>query len=157
MTRYASSLPFDEIRIHAAAVYCSDGRFGEQFDDMLQTHLQLPKYDRLALPGGPGCFADHYESHREAEAAAEELKFLVNVHELERLILIAHQNCAYYAQYLKVPLPKIEEQQRLDLNKAVDRVLQIAPALRVEAFFARVSDRRVVFERVDTPGSSRVD
>ena len=34
---YDSSFPFDENRIGAAAVYCSDGRFGEQFDDFSTT------------------------------------------------------------------------------------------------------------------------
>lgn len=150
MSRYASSIPFDLVRIHAAAVYCSDGRFGEQFDDMLQTHLQLPKYDRLALPGGPGCFADHAESHREGEAMAVELEFLVNVHELERVILIAHENCAYYAQALQVPVAEIEREQRKDLKKAVKRVQQIAPNLQVETFFARLSGQSVLFERVET-------
>ena len=37
----------------AAAVYCSDGRFGEHVDDFLHNALKLPRYDRLAVPGVP--------------------------------------------------------------------------------------------------------
>ena len=48
---FESSLRFDENRIHAAAIYCSDGRYGEQFDDFLHSGLKLPRYDRLAVPG----------------------------------------------------------------------------------------------------------
>ena len=39
---YESSARFDENRIRAAAVYCSDGRFGEHFDDFLHNYLKLP-------------------------------------------------------------------------------------------------------------------
>jgi hypothetical protein len=46
-----SSIPFDANRIGAAAVYCSDGRFGEQVDELLFKTLKLPRYDRLAVPG----------------------------------------------------------------------------------------------------------
>ena len=42
-----SAVPFDSSRIGAAAVYCSDGRFGEQCDDFVHHALQLPRYDRL--------------------------------------------------------------------------------------------------------------
>ena len=38
----------------AAAVYCSDGRYGEHMDDFLHNCLGLPRYDRVAIPGGAG-------------------------------------------------------------------------------------------------------
>ena len=50
---FQSSFLFDSNRIRAAAVYCSDGRFGDQFDDLLHNALQLPRYDRLRCPGAP--------------------------------------------------------------------------------------------------------
>ena len=53
-TIYESPLRFHESRLRAAAVYCSDGRFGEHFDDFLHHALKLPRYDRLAVPGGAG-------------------------------------------------------------------------------------------------------
>ena len=59
-TVYKSSAPFDESRIRAAAVYCSDGRFGEQFDDFLHNGLKLPRCDRLAVPGGAASLAGHF-------------------------------------------------------------------------------------------------
>ena len=48
-TAYASPLRFDENRIRAAAIYCSDGRFGEHFDDFL--HNGLGEY--RAMIGSP--------------------------------------------------------------------------------------------------------
>lgn len=35
MPVYQSPTPYDEARIHAAAVYCSDGRVGDQVDEFL--------------------------------------------------------------------------------------------------------------------------
>ena len=54
---FDSSIPFDESRIQAAAVYCSDGRWGGQMDEFLQGELALPRYDRLLVPGGAAVLA----------------------------------------------------------------------------------------------------
>jgi hypothetical protein len=40
-------------RIGAAVLYCSDGRWGEAFDEFCHRFLQIPRYDRLAAAGGP--------------------------------------------------------------------------------------------------------
>ena len=49
---FTSSFGFEAHRVGAAAVYCSDGRYGEQMDEFLHKHLGLPEYDRVAMPGG---------------------------------------------------------------------------------------------------------
>ena len=90
---YESRIPFDAERIGAAAVYCSDGRFGDQIDDLLHNGLKLPRYDRVAIPGGPACFLSHFRFFFEEQAAAAHLEFLIRSHELERVVLIAHQEC----------------------------------------------------------------
>ena len=134
---YESSVRFDANRIRAAAVYCSDGRFGEQFDDLLRNHLQLPRYDRLAVPGGAACLASHFATYREEEGVFEQLRFLVNVHGLERVVLIAHEGCAFYSERLHVSPLQLESQQREDMRKAVRRVRSLSEKLLVTAFFAR--------------------
>src|SRR3954462_8959700 len=100
---YESKTPYDTQRIHAAAIYCSDGRVGDHFDDFLQNGLNLPRYDRLALPGGPAALAEHPETKLEHAAVADELRFLVDVHGLQRVVLIQHQNCAFYTSRLNLP------------------------------------------------------
>ena len=99
---YDSAIPFDAARMGAAAVYCSDGRFGEQCDDFLHNALGLPRYDRLAVPGGAACLAGYFATYREEDAVLEQLKFLIEVHELRRVVLIAHQDCAFYTTRLEV-------------------------------------------------------
>lgn len=146
---YHSPEPFDAGRIRAAAVYCSDGRFGEQFDDLMKTALQLPRYDRLAVPGGAACLARHFALYREEEGVLEQLRFLIEVHHLERVVLIAHQECAFYTRRLHISPLQLESQQQEDMTRAVQRVKQLGPHLQVDAFFARkLPDGMISFETV---------
>lgn len=143
--RFVSSRPHNPSRIHAAAVYCSDGRFGEHFDEFVQQVLGLPRYDRLAVPGGAACLAGHPQSDREAEVVLAQLDLLVRVHGLERVVLIAHHGCAYYLSFLGVPQLELVSRQEDDLLAAARRIEQMAAGLRVECYMASVHDGRVVF------------
>ncbi len=147
---YESRLPYDPARIRAAAVYCSDGRIGEHFDDFLQNGLGLPRYDRVALPGGPACLAGHHEAHLEEKGVVDELQFLVEVHGLKRIVLVAHQGCAFYATRLKLGEPRLELVQRADLVRAAAFVHKVTGLDRIEAYFARTNAdaRSIHFEAV---------
>jgi hypothetical protein len=134
---YESPVRFHEDRIRAAAVYCSDGRFGEHVDDFLHNALKLPRYDRLAVPGGAACLAGHLFAYREEWGLVEQLHFLIRAHEIERLVLIAHQDCAFYAEQLRASSQPLEARQREDLQKAAERIRSFAPGLLVDVFFAR--------------------
>jgi hypothetical protein len=136
-TVYESSVRFDEGRFRAAAIYCSDGRFGEQIDDFLHNGLRLPRCDRLVVPGGAACLAGHFLAFREEEGLIEQMRFLIQVHDLERIVLIAHQECAFYCHRLHVSLPRLEGQQREDLLAAGERLRSLARHLAVDCFFAR--------------------
>ena len=147
---FRSPLPFDVNRIRAAAVYCSDGRFGDQFDDLLHHGLHLPRYDRLAVPGGAACLAYHFATYREEAAVLEQLRFLIGAHGLEQVILIAHENCAFYTERLNVSPLQLEVQQREDMKKAIQRVRLLSGELTVRAYFARIDRNNMIqFESLD--------
>jgi hypothetical protein len=146
---YESKVPFNTGRIQAAAIYCSDGRFGDQIDDFLHHELRLPRYDRVTVPGGPACLAGHFPAYRHEEAVIDSLKFLVKVHHISRIVLIAHQNCAFYLDYLKVHSIDILERQREDMMKAVRRVHDVAPHVKIDAYFARLCDNQIRFQTLD--------
>lgn len=146
---FESRLPYEPARIHAAAIYCSDGRVGEQFDDFLQNGLKLPRYDRVALPGGPACLADHPQVHSQVQGVVEELRFLVEVHGLKRVVLIAHEACAFYSAKLELKGRRLELLQRADLVRAASRVRQVTNVDAVEAYFARHLGQAVGFEAVE--------
>ncbi len=146
---YESVLAYDESRIRAAAIYCSDGRVGEHFDDFLQNGLALPRYDRVALPGGPACLAGHPQAHLEEQGVVDELHFLVEVHCLQRVVLVAHQDCAFYAARLGLKERRLELVQRADLVRAAAVVRRVTSIDAVEGYFARMREGRVRFERVE--------
>jgi hypothetical protein len=83
-------IPFITERVGAAAIYCSDGRYGEIMDDFLHETLLLPHYDRVAVPGGAACLAGLLLVMHEHSAMDRQLKFLIEAHELTRVVLIAH-------------------------------------------------------------------
>jgi hypothetical protein len=145
---FESRTPYEPQRIHAVAIYCSDGRLGEHFDDFLSNGLKLPRYDRLALPGGPAALAEHAETKLEHAAVADELKFLVEVHGLERVVLIQHQNCAFYTSRLGLTGFQVEQQQRDDLAEAAAFVRRVTGVERIDAYFARQMDGHIRFEAV---------
>jgi hypothetical protein len=146
---YESALPYEHARIRAAAIYCSDGRVGEHFDDFLQNGLGLPRHDRVALPGGPACLAGHPQAHLEEQGVVDELKFLVEVHGLKRVVLMAHQSCAFYAERLHLKDRRLELVQRADLVRAAAVVRRVTAIDAVEGYFARLTDGRIRFERVE--------
>jgi hypothetical protein len=145
---YTSPIKYDSARIHAAALYCSDGRIGEQFDDFLQTGLSLPRYDRIALPGGPACLAGHPQASLEEKGVVDELHFLVEVHKLKRIVLIQHQGCAFYASRLELKEPRLELLQKADLVRAAAYVHRVTGLERIEAFYARLNEGVLTFEPV---------
>lgn len=147
---YDSPIVYESSRIHAAALYCSDGRMGEHFDDFLQNGLMLPRYDRVALPGGPSCLAGHTEAHLEEQGVVDELKFLVDAHKLSRIVLIGHEGCAFYSQRLRLPEKFLEAQQHIDLVKAAAYIQHITGLSNVQAYFARRKGQGVSFEEVVT-------
>jgi carbonic anhydrase-like protein len=145
---FRSTVPYEEARIHAAAVFCSDGRIGDQIDDFLHQGLGLPRFDRVACPGGPVCLAGHLVTFWEARGVEEQLRFLVRVHGVTRVVLIQHESCAYYAARLGVSGAKLYERQVEDLEKARWSVLRVAPGVEVTGYYARCLGDRIGFEEV---------
>jgi hypothetical protein len=146
-TVFQSSVRFDEDRIRAAAIYCSDGRYGEQIDDFLHVGLKLPRCDRLVVPGGAACLAGHFLAFREEDGLIEQFRFLIQVHEIQRVVLITHQDCAFYGERLHVPPPQRETRQREDLHVAAERLRAFSRHVAVDCFFARKqADGMIRFE-----------
>ena len=143
---YTATLPFDSARVGAAAVYCSDGRYGEQMDQFLHEKLELPKYDRVAVPGGAGCLAGPATFER--AALERQLRFLIEGHALTRVVLIAHFDCGFYKHRVRLrPGQTIARQQAIDLRKSADEIRLWYPQVQVEAYYANPANGRVTFDR----------
>jgi hypothetical protein len=83
---------------------------------------------------------------RERAALARQVKFLVDAHGLRRVVLIAHQDCAFY-KLVRIR-GSLEQQQVEDLSRAANRIRGFAPSLAVDAYFALKVAGRVWFEPV---------
>lgn len=146
---FTSPIPFEHERIGAAAVYCSDGRYGEHMDDFLHNCLGLPRYDRVAVPGGAACLAGHMLAMRERSALDRQLKFLVEGHGLRRLVLIAHEDCGFYRSHVhpsKLKRQPLEELQAADLAAVAALLRDYNRGLEIDAYFARKVEGLVRFE-----------
>ena len=146
--RYVSSQPYESARIYAAAVYCSDGRLGDHVDDFLHNGLGLPRYDRVACPGGPVALSGRLAAHWEARGVEEQLRFLVQVHEIRKVVLVAHVGCAYYSRKLLLAPEKVEQEQVEDLQKAQWAVERLVPGIEVSRYLLRVEGTEVAFDAI---------
>jgi hypothetical protein len=124
-------------RIGAVAIYCSDGRWGEAFDEFCHKHLQIPRYDRLALPGGPVSFLARDQKSTALDTAAyEQLDFLVKAHDLKRIVLITHYGCAAYAERLQRKPDECLPTQMEDLRRLIEPLRRRFANIQVEAYLA---------------------
>jgi hypothetical protein len=149
---FTSDIPFMHERVGAAAIYCSDGRYGEQMDDFLHNGLLLPHYDRVAIPGGAACLGDHAAAMRERGAMQRQLQFLMTSHELSRIVLIAHQDCGFYKQNVhpyRLQQRPLTDFQFADLRRAAATIRTWPPHPHVDAYLAIRHGDRVSFELIE--------
>jgi len=145
---FTSTEPWFGERIHALALYCSDGRWGLAFDEFCQRSLHIPRYDRWAVPGGPAWLAEYVQSDDVAQAARVQLDFLVQIHELDRVVLITHYACAVYAQRLQQAPEECLGEQMKDVNRAAAVLRTWYPGMRVEGYLAMRRDRSLSFHEL---------
>lgn len=148
---YTAATPFVDGPITDLAVFCSDARFGAQSEEFIADLLGHTRFDRLVAPGGPACMLDWTTVlHEDIETMARLKWFLIENHDIDRVILIAHEGCAYYIIKLGVEPDELLQKQQSDLGRLADRIRDVKPGLRVDAFLALIDGDRVVFEAVET-------
>ncbi|MEX0700651.1 MAG: hypothetical protein WD069_01005 [Planctomycetales bacterium] len=155
MSAYDARERWNPERIGAVALYCSDGRWGDAFDEFCHRRLEIPRYDRWALPGGPAWLAmreDEPDLHR---AVCTQLDFLVQSHQLERVVLITHYGCAWYGQRLQRSPDECLPAQTADVQAAASALLDSHPSLVVEAYLAMRQEESISFHQLEIGDGSR--
>jgi hypothetical protein len=152
MPAFTSTSSFDVQRVGALAVYCSDGRYGDAFDDFCHRRLDIPRYDRLAVPGGPAWLAHGGDRPDLLKAAREQMEFLVTAHDLRRIVLIAHWGCAFYTSRgggkPRAPRECLPEQLR-DIGHAAKALSVWFPSVSVEGYLAMQNVGAVSFYGIE--------
>src|SRR5258707_319775 len=150
MAAYHAAERWHPERIGALALYCSDGRWGEAFDEFCHKCLHIPRYDRWVVPGGPVWLLPHERTRAFCETGREQLDFLVRVHGLERIVLITHFGCAFYAELLHREAEECLPAQIEDLGVAATTLRGWFPQIQVETYLAMRNANQLSFHRVDT-------
>ena len=136
-------------RPHVLVIACSDGRLQKSLDDFLNDHLNITDYDRLFAPGGPGAFTpDGAEPVRSAQFL-QELRFLVKIHGVERIILVFHSaaeggpNDSICGDYKRLwpncDRLQIAEKQDRDLVEVLELMGKNFPNVKIDSFRAEVT------------------
>ncbi len=82
------------------------------------------------------------------QGVLEDVVFLAEAHGIDRMVLIAHDSCAFYAMRLGFG-GDLEPQQHADLRQAAVMIRERLPEMRIDAYFARVAEGdRIRFEPV---------
>ncbi len=133
-------------------VHCSDYRIQQGVREFLDDGLRLNhNFDLLVIPGGPQAFALVEYLPKFSWAGWKWFRFLMERHELKRLILIAHQDCKWYET---MPLHlhssrNLRERQEEDLRRVHKTLESDFPGLRVEAYYvAWEADQKVMIETI---------
>lgn len=150
---YSASAKWYPDRPHVLVAACSDGRLQESVDEFLTNHLGVTSYDRLYLPGGPGALSTSGVEYIRSENHKKELKFLIEVHEIEQVIFLFHgpapggpadSICADYARVLGLnDSGKVARTQEQDLSELTTYFLSW-PHIKVHAFRCEVDAERTV-------------
>jgi hypothetical protein len=139
MPSYVATSTVNRADTEVLVVHCSDHRFQAGIREFLDQGLKLNEnYDLLIMPGGPQCLTLVEYLPKFAWAGGRWFRYLVENHELKRLILIAHQDCGWYKS---LPLhlhssAEPRQRQEEDLRRAHHSILKDSPELHVELYFA---------------------
>ena len=121
------------------AVHCGDYRFQGAFYEFLNGVLKLNEnYDLMVIPGGPLSLTLFDYLPKFSWSSWKWFRFFVERHGIRRLILIQHQDCAWY-QTMPLHLhasPELRDRQEQDLGRVVNTLKKDFPDLKVELYYA---------------------
>lgn len=149
-------------RPHTLVVACSDGRLQDQTDAFLHGDLNLAGFDRFYVPGGGGALSASGPDFFRAVQMRKECLYLVQLHEVSRVILLFHGPsakgpadavCADYRRKLpSTPPVDIAQRQRLDALELLKISHEFAGKAEVSAYRCEVDEQREVsFRELDQP------
>jgi hypothetical protein len=137
-------------RPHTLVIACSDGRLQEQTDAFLTHHLGLAGFDRFYVPGGGGALASSGRDFLRADQLRKECAYLIQLHEVTRVILLfhgpaangpPHAMCADYKRKFPWSAPaSVREQQERDAIDLIQSSDQWAGNAKVSAYLVEIDE-----------------
>jgi hypothetical protein len=147
---YQSTLAWDAERPNTTIITCVDGRWYHHFQEFAREHLKAgARTDFLAVPGGIEPMTLFDLVPKDFNFFRRRLEGLVADHGTERIVAIAHQDCAWYKTRKIGPFTiDLRDRQIKDLRRAAARLREMFDGVKVETYYARLADGRVVFEEI---------
>jgi hypothetical protein len=149
---YQTGCKIAEPQTDTLVVHCSDYRVQQGIRKFLDDGLRLNgNFDLLAIPGGPQALTLVEYLPKFSWAGWKWFRFLLERHELKRLVLIAHDDCKWY-ETLPLHLHgsrNLRERQEEDLRRIHRTLESDFPGLMVEAYYVAWDDeQRVTVETI---------
>ena len=128
-------------------VHCSDPRYQPHFQEFLQRGLDLARYALIAVPGGPQFLTISEYLPKFSWAGWRWMKFMMDLAQPERVILIAHDDCRWYLdmRFWGQTAP-LRERQLRDLRQVRQELEHRFAKARIELYYAQFVDGKVAFE-----------
>jgi hypothetical protein len=162
---YKTQALFVENASTTLVLTCSSNAFYPYVREFLEKSLQLPEgtYDYFSVPGGPQFLMLTEYLPKFAWAGQRWVKFLVEKHRLKKLILITHEDCAWYNDERMIPsfLQKfgiggasarastLKERQIEDLKEMAQSMHSLVAPIHIDAYYAeKESDGVIGFVKV---------
>ncbi len=151
---YKTQTAFTEHASTTLVLTCSSNAFYPYVREFLEKFLQLPEgtYDYLSVPGGPQFLMLTEYLPKFAWAGQRWVKFLVEKHRLKKIILITHEDCAWYNDERLIPtfLQKLgiggssasqtstlKERQIEDLRGMAQSIHELISPIHIDAYYAQ--------------------
>jgi hypothetical protein len=133
-------------------IHCGDYRFQGAFYEFLNRNLNLNEnYDLMVIPGGPQSLSLVEYLPKFSWSSWKWFRFFVEKHGIRRLILIQHQDCAWY-QTMPAHLhasSDLRERQEQDLGRITNALKKDFPDLSVELYYAGWDAKdRITFDAI---------
>lgn len=120
-------------------IHCGDYRFQGAFYEFLNRILNLNEnYDLIVIPGGPLSLTLFEYLPKYSWSSWKWFRFFVEKHGIRRVILIQHQDCAWY-QTMPLHLhthSELRKRQEQDLERITKTLKKDFPGLSVELYYA---------------------
>lgn len=132
----------------ALAMYCSDGRFTNAVEELLES-LGYERLDTLTIPGGPAHLSPNTATASETQLIGDAASFLISAHHVSHVVLLAHDHCGHYRhRFFALGDEDMRLKQEEDLRAARQTLINAHPGLDVRTFFATPDRGKVRFDEV---------
>lgn len=129
-------------------IHCSDPRYQPHFQEFLRQGLDVPRYALLAIPGGAQTLTLIDYLPKFSWSGWRWLKFLVNLTQPERVIVISHDDCRWYLDNRFADASRARARQFDDLRRVRTGLAERFGVATVELYHATMEGERVGFETV---------